>query len=272
MMDDQVGIREKIEKVDHFSQQLVNSGYQWSQVREIVVCSLRSIVRGEKLRMKSGETRYRTGEQSLPMRIRNKLLEVTEWYKRDGEREKDDDELLEREEFKNKSWKGWRYSRKKNRRKRESKEKIKEKMEEEKRIGGETELKGILFVPHTEKSELAKQIREKLKALETVSSLRVKVIERTGEKIVDSLHKSNPWENVDCEREHCLFCGGEESKMRGKCKQRGVVYETRCMLCDPGGEERVEERERPREAHLTEKDKEKEEERSKDKVEKNEKK
>ena len=105
MMDDQVDIREKIEKVDHFSQQLVNSGYQWSQVREIVVCRLRSIVRGEKLRMKSGETRYRTGEQSLPMRIRNKLLEVTEWYKRDGEREKDDDKLLEREGFKKRTQK-----------------------------------------------------------------------------------------------------------------------------------------------------------------------
>ena len=69
-----------------------------------------------------------------------------------------------------------------------------------------TEIKGVLFVPHTEKSELSKRIREKLKAFETVSALRIKVIERTGEKLVEVLHKSNPWEDTNCGREDCKFC------------------------------------------------------------------
>ena len=53
-----------------------------------------------------------------------------------------------------------------------------------------------------------------------------------GEKIVDAIHRSNPWEEVRCEREDCLFCYGANEKMIGKCKQRGVVYETLCMLCE----------------------------------------
>ena len=62
--------------------------------------------------------------------------------------------------------------------------------------------------------------------------LRIKVVERAGEKIVDALHKSNPWEEVICGREDCLFCYGSNEKMIGKCKKRGVVYETLCMLCE----------------------------------------
>ena len=103
-------------------------------------------------------------------------------------------------------------------------------------------------------SELAKRIREKLKALETVSCLRIKFIERTGENIVDALHRSNPWEDVDCEREQCFFCGGVEEKMRRKCKQRGLVYETQCMICNREEEktsiECVREEETSRSAYL----------------------
>ena len=55
MMDDHTSIDEKKEKVDHFSQQLVNSGYQWSRIRETVVSSLISVVSGEKLREREME-------------------------------------------------------------------------------------------------------------------------------------------------------------------------------------------------------------------------
>ena len=112
----------------------------------------------------------------------------------------------------------------------EEKETIEENTEEERKK--ETEVRGVLFVPHTNKSELSKRIRKKLKDMESISCLRVKIVERAGEKIVDALHKSNPWEDVNCGREDCIFCNGNNEKMMGKCKQRGVVYETLCMLCE----------------------------------------
>ena len=48
MMDESIGVDEKIEKINHFTQQLINSGYKWSQIREIVISSLRSVAKIEK--------------------------------------------------------------------------------------------------------------------------------------------------------------------------------------------------------------------------------
>ena len=107
---------------------------------------------------------------------------------------------------------------------------LERKIEEDKE--GEIEVRGVLFVQHTQNSELAKRIRRKLTDMENISSLRVKIVERAGVKIVDALHKSNPWEETNCQREDCMFCNGNNEKMIGKCKQRGVVYETLCMLCE----------------------------------------
>ena len=60
----------------------------------------------------------------------------------------------------------------------------------------------------------------------------MKIVERTGQKITDILHKSNAWENSDCEREDCLICKstGDEGK-KGQCKKRNIVYETYCITC-----------------------------------------
>ena len=116
MMDDKIELEEKIEKVNQFCQQLINSGYNWGQIREIVVSSLRSAVKVEK-QIESGENRYRTGEESLIVRLRKKLLDSTEWYKKLGDREREDEEKIERETeyFKNKAWKNWREKKKKSR-------------------------------------------------------------------------------------------------------------------------------------------------------------
>ena len=66
-------------------------------------------------------------------------------------------------------------------------------------------VRGVFFVPHTENSVLAKRIRDKLKAFEEISTIRVKLVERTGEKLCDILHKSNPWEAINCQRDDCVF-------------------------------------------------------------------
>ena len=80
-------------------------------------------------------------------------------------------------------------------------------------------------------------MREKLEMLEKLSSLKVRVVERTGEKIQDILHKSNPWEGIHCGRIGCNFCDSGDEKLVGKCKQRNIVYENECITCKEGGEE-----------------------------------
>ena len=42
-----------------------------------------------------------------------------------------------------------------------------------------------IFVPHTERSELAKRWREKLEAFENLGTMKLKVIELAGNKFVD---------------------------------------------------------------------------------------
>jgi len=102
-------------------------------------------------------------------------------------------------------------------------------------------------VPHTENSVLAKRIRNKLKVFEEISTIRVKLVERTGEKLCDILHKSNPWEAIHCPRDDCIFCSSKDEKLIGKCKKRNIVYETECQICK---EEMREEEERTKGADM----------------------
>ena len=90
----------------------------------------------------------------------------------------------------------------------------------------------VLFTPHTEFSTLAKRWRKKLEVLENVSNIKIKVVERTGSKLTDILHKSNPCDDNYCNREDCLICNTTllEHK-KGLCKKRNVIYETYCITC-----------------------------------------
>ena len=69
-----------------------------------------------------------------------------------------------------------------------------------------------MFVPHTHKSELAKRLRERLETLEKLGNIKMKVVEKTGEKLDDLLHRSDAWGDLDYNREDCLICksAGEE--------------------------------------------------------------
>ena len=62
-------------------------------------------------------------------------------------------------------------------------------------------------------------------------------MERTGDKLTDIIHKSNPWEAIDCNREDCMFSKSGNEKLIGKCKKRNIVYETECMICSKKEEE-----------------------------------
>ena len=90
----------------------------------------------------------------------------------------------------------------------------------------------VLFAPHTEFSQLAKRWRAKLEELEKVSNLKLKMVERTGEKLTDLLHKSNAWDDNYCKREDCIICNSTSNESRkGLCKKRNVIYETYCVTC-----------------------------------------
>ena len=75
----------------------------------------------------------------------------------------------------------------------------------------------VLFIQHTPRSELAKRIREKLANLEKVGNLKFKVVEKTGRKIEEILHKSDSWSDRDCGRIDCLLVILQEKEKEGEC-------------------------------------------------------
>ena len=79
----------------------------------------------------------------------------------------------------------------------------------------------------------------KLAELEKVGRIKLKVVERTGDKLADILHRSDALADEDCCRVDCIMCGsaGEKGK-KGICKKRNILYETYCETFEmPVGEE-----------------------------------
>ena len=101
-----------------------------------------------------------------------------------------------------------------------------------------------MFVPYTENGELAKRFREAEKEIGKQTGIKLKIVERTGTKIVDLLHRSDPWQGQDCQREDCLLCDTKnrtEKYMRQECTKRCVVYETWCLNCEEEERKKIEE-------------------------------
>ena len=96
------------------------------------------------------------------------------------------------------------------------------------------------YIQHTEHSRLAKNICEKLKVLEALGSFKMEIVERTGNTLVDTLHKSNAWADMDCMREDCIICNSDiKGGKKGSCRRRNATYETFCLTCQKKEQERL---------------------------------
>ena len=79
----------------------------------------------------------------------------------------------------------------------------------------------VIFVPCTPKGELKKAYEEEIRN----SSLKIKVIEQTGTKVKDIIHKKDPFKTGKCNRQDCFVCttGG-----KGNCSKDNVNYLISC--------------------------------------------
>ena len=62
---------------------------------------------------------------------------------------------------------------------------------------------------------------------------------------METLHKSNPWENAICERENCLPCNSSRKDQKEavkSCKRRSIVYKTWCHTCKVKTRQEIEEK------------------------------
>ena len=80
--------------------------------------------------------------------------------------------------------------------------------------------------------------------METQTGVRIKIVEKTGVKLENLLHKSNPWQGEDCQRDGCLLCltKRETGKFLDQdCTKRCITYETWCITCERREQKRIDE-------------------------------
>ena len=218
---------EKNEIIDVYTQQLINSEYNWRQARDIIVSGLKGQVRREKRRERLGIPKFRSGKYSLNIRTEKRLLEKYNWFRR-KKAEENEDKVESEDKKKDNRW--CHYMKKKP----VINALIEEKNEREKI---EEPPKAVIFVPNTKDSELASEIRKVIENLKPWTRMNIKVVERAGDKLMDLLCKSNPWDGEDCERPNCFTCEtalkyGEKEKIDLKnCRQRSIIYQTWCQTC-----------------------------------------
>ena len=159
-----------------------------------MVCGVVGWRRKLERRERNGQGQYLAAEETLEKRTNDKLLEKTNWYKGNKKRKQEN----EASKFK------YYPPAKKRRQCRQDESKTN-------KAGTQTgintkKIKGVMFVPYTKHSELALRLRESEEKMEEMTGYRIKIVEKGGTKLVDILHKANPWAGEDYNRPGCLLC------------------------------------------------------------------
>ena len=123
--------------------------------------------RRAKRRQEDGEELYRSAASSLQTRTRRKLTDKEDWYKGKNRKRKRDE--FDKEE-------------------RRGKRKVEEPEEQKK-----DKTVSVMFVPYTKGGELARRLRLAEEDLMKQTGVKIKIVERTGRRIVDLLFKADPW-------------------------------------------------------------------------------
>ena len=93
---------------------------------------------------------------------------------------------------------------------------------------------------------VARRLHEVETDIEKQTGNKLKIVERSGVKLIDLLHRSDPWEGKDCERNGCILCRTKQKTGRyleQDCHRRCVVYETWCLTCESRDKKKIEENE-----------------------------
>ena len=163
---------------------------------------------------------YREGKDTLSSRTRKKLTARENRYKRKPESQGPEEDMSPRK------------YRKTGMHKIKPMKPVKENQEENDKEEENLKIKpvkGVMFVPYIKGSVLARALKENKERLFPITKNKVKIVERTGVKLVDIPTKSDPWQGHDCERRNCLLCITKQQTEKNEsqpCTMRSLVYET----------------------------------------------
>ena len=80
----------------------------------------------------------------------------------------------------------------------------------------------VMFITATPNSELKELLQKEIDK----SKFKIKVVEKSGKKIVRHLQKNNPFAGKGCGESDCMVCTGSKS---GSCRETGITYTIDCI-------------------------------------------
>jgi hypothetical protein len=89
----------------------------------------------------------------------------------------------------------------------------------------------VIFVPSTKGSVLLKSLKDDEDRMAEITGFKVRYQEAGGSALTNSFNK-NLGQGQHCGRSGCPPCDGSEEK-RGNCRAKNIVYESKCVLCNP---------------------------------------
>ena len=90
----------------------------------------------------------------------------------------------------------------------------------------------VLFVDQTVVGgELARRLQQVEDRLAGVTGYRVRIADTSGSQLFRLLPSTNPWGQGDCSRPGCYTCS-QEGEKKVNCKERNIIHESACILCN----------------------------------------
>ena len=188
---------ERIKIIDNYIDRLLVSGYKTEQIKEIVESGLKGYIRKLNRAIKSGIPLHRPAASTLQGRIRKKLTERSNWYKKKPKNSKDN---LRKASNKNIS------------------------------KPSSSKIISVMFVQKTPQSLLANRLKAADKKISEITGDKLRIVERAGLKLSSLLHRSDPWAGQKCSDQQCLICTNPHNK-KFDCSKRNIVYKSVCLTC-----------------------------------------
>ena len=108
-------------------------------------------------------------------------------------------------------------------------ERRREKIEKSKNWYKKGGKESVLFVTATPGSELKNRLQKEIGK----STFKIKVVEKSGNKVVRLLQKNDPFKKDKCGKEDCMICRGNN---KGSCRETGITYKIECQGSTERGE------------------------------------
>ena len=199
-----LGLEEKSRIVDQYKK-IRNSGISIDQTRRIIVNGIKGYESKKRRREKEGRPLRSTAAKNRCSRLRSKLLEKSNWFKRKGNR--NDNAAT-------------------------SKGKIKKDKKGQEQVDM-LPTKSVFFVENTEEGELMSRMKELMRRLTPSLGFKIKIVERSGSSLRSKFPLSTLWEGTKCGKQDCTTCnqGGEKLP---PCTRTSVLYENVCSKCNEG--------------------------------------